>query len=447
MNARIVLIGAGSANFGLGTIGDILKSDLLSGSTIVLHDINPHALERVRRIAQDHIDAHQLPYTLEATTSRQKALPGADFCMIAIEVGDRFALWEQDWKIPLQYGFGQVFGENGGPGGLFHSLRIVPPILEICADIAELCPDATVFNFSNPMTRICLAVKRRWPALKIVGLCHEVSSLPLHLPNILETPLANLKFRAGGLNHYSVLLDIIYRDSGQDVYPDVRAKAPAYFAQLPPLPELARFVMDPDSGPPQLHGPLWAERTLFKVILERFGYLPITTDSHFGEYIRWANDISDHRRIIEFYTWYKQWCQQQVPESRIQGTLPEEHWSVVAMMESIVTDTEREELAVNVLNDGLIDNLPADLVVEVPALVDGAGVHGVKLGPLPKGIAGLLYPQVAVQDLTVEAILTQSRDVALQALLVDPVVDRVQPAIAMFDTMLELQQEYLGYLR
>ena len=447
MKSSIVLIGAGSANFGLGTIGDILKSDVLAESTIVLHDINPDALERVRQIAQRHIDANHLPYTLEATTSRQEALTGATFCMIAIEVGDRFALWEQDWKIPLQYGMRQVFGENGGPGGLFHSLRIIPPILEICADIYELCPDATVFNFSNPMTRICLAVKRRFPALKMVGLCHEVSSLPLHLPNILETPLSKLAFKAGGLNHFSVLLDVVYKETGQDAYPDVRAKAPAYFANLPDFTELARAVMDPTGEPPQLKGPPWAERTLFKVILERFGYLPITTDSHFGEYIQWADDVSDHRRIIEFYNWYKRWCQQQVPESRIQGTFEEEHWSVVSMMESILTDSPSTELAVNILNEGFIDNLPQDLVVEVPATVDGQGIHGVKLGALPKGIAGLLNLQVAVQDLTVEAALTRSRDIAQQALLVDPVVNRVRSAEQLFETMLDLQHEYLGYLQ
>ncbi|MEZ4664769.1 MAG: alpha-glucosidase [Caldilineaceae bacterium] len=447
MKTRIVLIGAGSANFGLGTIGDILKSKVLAGSTIVLHDINPSALERVRQIAQRHIDANQLPYTLEATTSRQEALPGAAFCMISIEVGDRFALWEQDWKIPLQYGFRQVFGENGGPGGLFHALRIIPPILEICADIQELCPNATVFNFSNPMSRICLAVKRRFPELKLVGLCHEVSSLPLHLPRILETPLENLAFKAGGLNHFSVLLDVVYKDSGQDAYPDVRAKAPAYFAQLPDYMTLARSVMDPASGPPQLIGPPWAERTLFKVILERFGYLPITTDSHFGEYIQWADDVADHRRIIDFYNWYKAWCKEQVPESRIQGTYEEEYWTVVPMMESILTDSFHAELAVNIPNDGFIDNLPRDLVVEVPAVVDGQGVRGVKLGALPKGIAGLLNMQVAVQDLTVEAVLTRSRAVALQALLVDPVVNRVRPAAQLLNTMLDLQQAYLGYLQ
>ena len=146
---RIVLIGAGSAQFGFGTLSDIFVSEVLKGSEIVLHDINPKALARVKKAADRYVADHELPFTVSATTERKEALTGADFCVISIEVGDRFTLWEQDWMIPLQYGIRQVYGENGGPGGLFHSLRIIPPILEICGDIMDLCPEAYVFNFST----------------------------------------------------------------------------------------------------------------------------------------------------------------------------------------------------------------------------------------------------------------------------------------------------------
>lgn len=422
MENRIILIGAGSAMFGLGTLGDIFKSKALEGSTVVLHDINPQSLRKVEGIARQYIQEKELPYTLCATTSRREALQGATFCIISIEVGDRYELWEQDWKIPLQHGIHQVYGENGGPGGLFHSLRIIPPILEICDDINAICPDAYVFNFSNPMSRICLAVKRRYPDLKLIGLCHEVASLPMHLPIMLETPLENLSFKAGGLNHFSVLLEIIYKDTGKDAYPDVRQRAPKYFENMP-------------------------ERGLFREILKRFGYLPITTDSHFGEYIQWAQKVVDHKGILNFYALYKAWCLEQVPHSRIEGTPEEEYWRIVPIMEGILTDSHHEELAVNIANDGLIDNLPQDMVVEVPAIVDKNGVHGVKLGALPKGFAGLLLNQVAVHDLTVEAVFTGSREIALQALLVDPVVDSVKAAEETLDTILELQQRYLGYIK
>lgn len=442
MAERIVLIGAGSTNFGLGTLGDIFQSEVLAGSTIVLHDINPQALQNVQAIGLEHLKEHDLPFTILATTNRREALQGATFCVISIEVGDRFALWEQDWRIPQQYGIRQVYGENGGPGGLFHALRIVPPILAICGDIMDICPEAHVFNFSNPMSRICLTVKRKYPELKLTGLCHEIASLPQHLPAVLETPLENLEIVAGGLNHFSVLLQLRYRDTGQDAYPDLRAKAPAYFSALPTIADLFAAMLGQAELPePGTH--LWAERGLFRILLERFGYLPVTTDSHLGEYVQWAHDVVDHEGIIEFYRWYKKWCLEREPESRIGGSGER----VIPMVEGIVTDSHHEELAANVMNDGLIDNLPRDLVVEVPATVDKNGVHGVPLGALPKGFAGLLNNQAAVLDLTAEAILTGSREIALQALLVDPVVDSFRAAEKTLDTILKLQAEHLGYIK
>ena len=142
MAEKIVLIGAGSSNFGLGTVGDLLKNNVFEGSEIVLHDINPAALERVYSVASKHVQEHNLPYTISASIDRKEALQGATFCVISIEVGGRFELWDQDWQIPLRYGIRQIYGENGGPGGLFHSLRIIPPILAICEDIQAICPEA-----------------------------------------------------------------------------------------------------------------------------------------------------------------------------------------------------------------------------------------------------------------------------------------------------------------
>ena len=157
MGKRIVIIGAGSTNFGLKIIGDFYKSQILKGSTIVLHDIRPEAVEKTRKIAENYKEKLQVDFQIEATTSREEALKGADFCLISIEVGNRFELWEQDWGVPVEYGFKQIYGENGGPGGLFHALRIIPVIIEICEDIAKICPNAVVFNYSNPMQRICHA--------------------------------------------------------------------------------------------------------------------------------------------------------------------------------------------------------------------------------------------------------------------------------------------------
>lgn len=432
MSVKIALIGAGSAMFGLGAVGDILKCKPLAGSTIVLNDINPEALSFVSNVARKYVQDHSLPFAIEATTLLDEALKGAQFCMISIEVGDRHALWEDDWKIPMQYGIRQVYGENGGPGGLFHSLRIIPPILRICERIQQICPDAYVMNLSNPMIRITHAVHTKFPDLKFMGICHEVASLNEHLPRLLGTPLENLSFKAGGFNHFSVLVEAKYKDSGKDAYPDIRAKAPAYFAKAPAV---FGYV---------------GERALFQEILQRFGYLPITTDSHFGEYISWAASVVDHRGIMEFYSSYKKEMRSNQDEAlrRVaNGTPVEEYWRVVPIIEGILTDSHHEELAVNLPNDGLIEYLPTNQVVEVPATVDKNGVHGIKLAHYPRAFAGLLMNQVAVNDLTTEAVLSQSKEAALQALLVDPVVHDARAAEAVLNTMLALQEKYLGYLK
>jgi alpha-galactosidase len=423
--ARIVLVGAGSAMFGGGAIGDMFKSKPLRDSTIVLHDINAKTLAVVEKAASQYRDDHHLPYTIEATTDRKKALKGADFCIISIEVGNRYELWEADWHIPLQYGIKQVYGENGGPGGIFHAMRIIPPIIDICQDVQEIAPQCLVINLSNPMTPICMAIHRKFPDLKIIGLCHEISSLNEHLPKILDTSLDNLEIVAGGLNHFSVLLQLLYKDTGYDAYPKVLEKAPEYFGKT-------------------------KERGLFLKILEYFERLPITTDSHFGEYIHWAQEVADHRGILDFYTSYKKECLEfQIdPYKRIsEGTAPEEYWRVVPIIAGIVENSGHAELAVNLPNNGLIEGLPAGLVVEVPAVIDANGVHGVDVSHLmPDGFKGLLSNRVGVLDLTVSAALTGSRKVLLQALLVETVNNSILATEKMLDTIIEAERPYLDYI-
>jgi alpha-galactosidase len=448
MGKRIVLVGAGSAQFGYGTIGDVLQSKVLEGSTIVLHDINPESLAVVAKHGRAFIEERKLPCTISATTNRAEAFQGADFIIISIEVGNRFELWEQDWRIPQQYGVQQVYGENGGPGGLFHSLRIIPPILEICADIMAICPQAVVFNFSNPMSRICTTVHRAFPDLKFIGMCHEIGSLPNYLPRILGVPYEALEVRAAGLNHFSVVLSVKYRDTGRDAYPDIRAKAPAFFGAMPSMATVHKYFKETGQRARSLEElaaletEAWPERRVFQVILEKFGLLPITSDSHFGEYIQWAYDVTDHKGILDFYRFYKEYLSniQPVIELRLKER-------IIAIIEGIITDTGYVEEAVNIPNNGLIANLPDWIVVEVPATVDKNGVHGLPMGALPHGFAGLLLNQVAVHDLTAEAVIRKSKSLALQALLVDPIVNQYHGVEEMLDTMIDYQEKWLGYLK
>ena len=312
----------------------------------------------------------------------------------------------------------------------------------------EICPEAVVFNFSNPMSRICTTVTRAFPDLKFVGLCHEINSLEMFLPLVLEVPYDQLKVRAAGLNHFSAVITAEYAETGADAYPDIREKAPLFFGNMPSLDSVFKYFKETGIWPEKpedfatIEKEAWPERGVFKAVLEKFGVLPITSDSHFGEYIQWAYDVTDHKGINDFYRFYKEYLSNVEP--KIELRLSER---IVPIIEGILTDSGYEEPAVNIPNNGLLTDLPDWISVEVPATVDKDGLHGISMGRLPSGFLGLLTNQVAVHDLTAEAIINKSRSAALQALLVDPIVNQYRGIEEMLDTMIQYQEKWLGYLK
>ncbi|NQT60001.1 MAG: alpha-glucosidase [Bacteroidetes bacterium] len=450
---KIVLFGAGSAQFGYGMLGDMFQSEILAGSEITLMDINSEALGKVYNTAREYIKTNNLPFTVSATTDRKKALEEADHVLISIEIGDRFALWEEDWSVPQQYGIRQVYGENGGPGGLFHALRIIPPILEICGDAVEICPDAHIFCYSNPMTAITTAVYRKFPGIKFYGMCHEVASLERYLPSILDTSFSNLELRSAGLNHFGVLVEAKYKDTGKDAYPDILRKAPDFFEKEPGYSSVWEYVQRTGKIP-ETEGSRerfleagtaikpWADRGLFKVILENFNLFPITVDSHLGEYIPWAYDAVDHKGIVDFFAFYKHAL------ANINPVITRERQErAVYMIEGMITDSRYEEVAVNIPNKGFIPGLPEDAVVEVPAMVDASGVTGIAFPDYPKAFGALLRNYTGVYDLTADAVLTGDKELVKQAILVNPLVTEWRRVEELVDVMLDKQKKWLGYIR
>ena len=426
---KIVIIGAGSLQFGLGSVGNILASKTLEGTTICLHDINAGNLQLVHQAAQAAIEKKKVDFNLESTIDRGDALHHADFIINSIEVTPRFELWEHDYYIPLQYGNKQIMGENGGPGGLFHAVRVIPPILDICDDIMRTCPEALFINFSNPMSRICLAIKRKFPKLQFIGLCHEYQHFLPQVARLLDTPIANLETRGGGLNHFGVLLDVKYKDTGKDAYPEIREKGVDFFSTMVGYDGFK----------------------LVASILEKFGYLPYTTDSHFGEYIHWAWEKADMPAVRQFYSAYKELLLQQRDQivSKIQRgkgarlVKPDEE-NAIPIIEAMLSSDEHLEPSINIPNDGIITNLPSDLVVECPATISKDGIKGIHLGDLPKGIAALLRHQASVQDIAVESILQESKDLLMQALLVDPCVGTTRQAERILEHLLKVEKDSIS---
>ncbi|MGL4981962.1 MAG: alpha-glucosidase [Treponemataceae bacterium] len=450
---KVVLVGAGSAQFGLGTIGDIFCSKMLTGCEITLLDINAQSVEHVRQKAQSFIDQHKLTFTVNATTDRKAAFKGANFIISSIEIGDRFKLWEEDWKIPQQYGVHQVYGENGGPGGVFHALRITPVILDIVKDAMEICPEAYIFNYSNPMTAICTTVKRAYPQAKFIGMCHEIGWLNRWLPPMLNMKLEDLSYRAAGLNHFSCMLELKEKKTGKDLYPEVLKKAPDFFLHDAGYSDMLEEVQKTGKvsdtekyhkSSEQIKGKyLWADKHINKFILENYHLLPITVDSHFGEYLGWAWDIADHRGIVDFYDLYKiMLSQENIPEIKMETSE-----RVIPIIDGILGDANFEEAAVNVLNDGIIEDLPSWVAVECPAMINKNGITGIKMPSLPKGYLALLRSYSGVYDLTAEAVINKKKSFVIQAMLANPVVHQATKIEDMVDRMISKQSKHLGYLK
>ncbi len=449
---KFVIIGAGSAQFGCGMLGDIFATEAFKGSEITLLDINQAALDKVYNYTLDFVKENNLDFSINATTDRKVAFKGANFIISAIEVGDRFKLWDEDWKIPLQYGIKQVYGENGGPGGTMHALRIIPPILDIVGDIMDICPEAYMFNYSNPMTAITTAVYKRYPKARFIGMCHEIAWLHTWLPEILGMDYDELDVVAGGLNHFSCLLSVTDKKSGKDLYPTVLEKSYDYFESAIGYSDLwmrvkrENIVSDTESwdksafkGKKSAYK--WADRKLLKFILDNYKLLPITVDSHFGEYISWAYDVSDHKGISDFYNLYKTTLTIREPNINIT-----KHEKAVYIIEAIVTGNKYREEAVNMANNGSIEGLPNWLAVEMPAIVDNSGLSGVKLD-VPKGFLSLLANYASTYDLTTEAAITGKKEYAIQALLANPVVDRASCVHEMLEHLIEASSPWLDYLK
>jgi alpha-galactosidase/6-phospho-beta-glucosidase family protein len=437
---KIVIIGAGSTVFTPGLIADLTGSTLFADATVALVDINPEVAETMARYAERVARERGVGLRIDCAADRRDVLAGADFVTVTIAVGGVRA-WERDVRIPEAYGVWQTVGDSVGPGGVFRALRHVPELVAIVQDMEELCPDAWLFNYCNPLTPLVRAVQKA-SAIKCAGLCHGILGTREDIAHALGIPHAELSLTAAGLNHLAWVLDLRY--NGQDVYPQFRELMRGWLISPPPPSD------DPYEGFQEVSARL----------MEIYGYFPSPGDRHVAEFFPYFLRQTDHGlaygtqagldmtnhifasrderwdRIVAQAEGRAELDRQLFDEAR-------EGERVVSIMQAIVSDRPLLELAVNVRNDGLIPNLPAEAVVEVPGVADGRGVHGIAVGPLPEGIAGILAARARQQELTVDAALSGDRTLALQALLADPLVPSVEAAERMLDQALEAHAPYL----
>lgn len=416
MSAKITFLGAGSTIFAKNILGDSMLTPSLQDAEIALYDIDAQRLE------ESFLMLSTLNTTINqgrariakylGVENRKSALKGATFAVNAIQVGGYEPSTVIDFDIPKKYGLRQTIADTLGIGGIFRGLRTAPVMLDFARDMEEVCPDAWMLNYTNPMC-IVTGAMLRGSSVKTVGLCHSVQVCAPHLLKKLgmEVPESDLNWKIAGINHMAWLLEVSAK--GSDLYPQIKAKAAA-------LNEAAR-----KKGGTK-HGDM-----VRLELMRHFGYYITESSEHNAEYTSyWIKrdrpdlieefniplDEYPRRCVNQIAKWTKQ-REEIVKNPTLTHTKTHEFGSFI--MDSIVTGTPYR-IHGNVLNKGLIPNLSADAVVEVPCLVDKNGVQGCYVGPLPTQCAALNMTNVNVQLLTVEAALTRKRDLVYQAAYLDP---------------------------
>jgi alpha-galactosidase len=432
---KIALVGAGSMVFARTLVGDVLSFDELSDSEIVLMDVDEARLRKTEYVAEAMVDNEGLDATVEATLDRRVALDGADYVLNMINVGGAEP-FENEIRIPERYGVEQAIGDTSGPGGIFRGLRTIPTVLDIAADMAELCPDALLLNYTNPMAMVCKAVFDATD-VDVVGLCHSVPHTAAAIAEYVGVPRDELDYWVAGINHMAWFLACEH--DGESVYPALRAAAEDEETYRR---DTVRFEM-----------------------LKHFGAFPTESSHHVSEYVPYFRTDpetireltgTDYAARMPTATYLEGWqarsARRDDPELAVDldevGVERSEEYAS-RLIHSLETGTRRR-FNLNVPNGtNAIENLPTDACVEVPVFVDGSGLHPASVGALPTQLAAFDRQHAAVYELAVEGALEGNRAKVHRAVKLDPLSGAacsLDDLHAMTEELIEANAAYLPAL-
>jgi alpha-galactosidase len=413
---KITFIGAGSSVFMKNIIGDVLQRAELSSATVALMDINPQRLAESEIIAKKLVRTLGVGATIETYSNQKKALEGADFVVVAFQIGGYEPCTVTDFEVPKKYGLRQTIADTLGIGGIMRGLRTVPHLWLICEDMMQVCPDAILMQYVNPMAINTWAIAEKYPLIKQVGLCHSVQGTAFELARDLDIPVNEIRYRAAGINHMAFYLKFEHKQpdgSFKNLYPDLlkgyregRFPKPSHWN--PRCPNKVRYEM-----------------------LTRLGYFVTESSEHFAEYTPWF--IKEGREdLIEKFgiplDEYPVRCVEQIERWKTESNVlknsetievKQSHEYASSIMHSVWTG-EPSVIYGNVRNNGCITSLPANCAAEVPCLVDASGIQPTYIGALPPQLTGLMRTNINVQELTVAALMTENREHIYHAAMLDP---------------------------
>ena len=407
--SKIVFIGAGSLGFTRGLVRDLLTYDPMRDATIALVDINKERLSYAKRMVQKIVDLGQYPAKVVATTDRREALKGADAVCITILCGST-NVWQHDILIPKKYGIDTNVGDTRGPSGIFRALRTIPTMLDICRDMEELCPNAIMLNYTNPMAMLCHAMQRT-SFIKLTGLCHSVQGTAAMMAKWLNVPYDEVAYTSAGINHLSWFVK--FERKGKDLYPRLRK------------------IVATDKK-------VYNEELVRNEMFLALDYYVKESSGHNYEYNWWFRKRPDlikqycitgtgwnpgeYAYILKCYresekTWkksVKEWLAKDKPISLERG-----HEYAASIINAYLGG-EVYRFNGNVPNTGLITNLPQGACVEVPVLASRKGFEAMHVGALPPQCAALTALSATIEMMTVEGCLTGDPRLVYQAIAHDP---------------------------
>jgi alpha-galactosidase/6-phospho-beta-glucosidase family protein len=446
VSTQVTIIGGGSFQWGPELMADLFGTPSLAGMHLVLQDINPAPLPKMEALAHKLMPALGAKATVSTTTDQRAALEGADFVIVCISTGG-FRSMAVDLDVPAAHGITQTVGDSVGPGGINRALRNVPVLVGIGRDMEQICPEAWLFNITNPMTTLTRSVCRE-TSIKTVGLCHEVGNFTMDLAIALRKPWEAVQPSVTGVNHFPVLTALdIEGENGFDIIRDLIEEVGG-LASLTPHPgrEEAEKFSKLD----------FAQRHVLKLnLLERWGTFPAAGDRHIAEFLSFA--------LTPESNWGAAYNIELSPISRREKNAAEDIANVDAwlagtqdlqtwqsgelpspMIEAMLTGVPFEA-PVNIPNVGQAPDLPADVVVESICVIDADGIRGRDVSRLPGPYAEIVRRHTATQELTVEAALQGDRALAAQAFALDPLAGRgdLGQLDAMVDELLDGTAEWL----
>jgi alpha-galactosidase len=413
---KIAFIGAGSTVFMKNIVGDALYKPALANATIALMDIDAKRLEESALVAHKLVASLEVAARVETHTNQRAALDGADFVIVAFQIGGYKPCTVTDFEVPKSYGLRQTIADTLGVGGIMRGLRTVPHLWKIAEDMATVCPDALLLQYVNPMAINTWALSARFPALKQVGLCHSVQGTAAELARDLNIPESDLRYRAAGINHMAFYLNFEARNpdgSYRDLYPALRdgyraGRIPLESSWNPRCPNLVRYEA-----------------------MMHLGYFVTESSEHFAEYVPWfikegRPDLIEQFRIP--LDEYPKRCEEQIARWAAQAEsyrtaerieVAQSHEYAATIMNAVVTG-EPAVIYGNVANHGYIPQLPQGAAVEVPCLVDANGIQPTVVTGIPPQLVALMRTNLNVQELTVAALLEENREHIYHAAMLDP---------------------------